>query len=104
MQRDDAERHRSRRHVGKSCRANLRRERLAIRELVDRFVPGLAATGALGSVPAHVFRDIRAVVGDAKPVTAALGDPTDPIATERAAQESARVSSLQCVAPGPSSA
>jgi uncharacterized protein (UPF0264 family) len=56
-------------------------------DLIDAKDP---ATGALGSLPAHVFRDIRSVVGDAKPVTAALGDPTDPIATERAAQESAR--------------
>src|SRR5947199_412960 len=45
--------------------------------------------GSLGSVPAHVFRDIRNVVGDARPVTAALGDATDAIATERVARQSA---------------
>jgi len=45
--------------------------------------------GALGAVPAHVFREIRDRVGDARPVTAALGDASDAIAIERAARESA---------------
>jgi uncharacterized protein (UPF0264 family) len=40
-------------------------------------------------VPARVFREIRALVGDTRPVTAALGDATDAISTERAARESA---------------
>jgi (5-formylfuran-3-yl)methyl phosphate synthase len=47
------------------------------------------AAGALGAVPARVFREIRTLVGDARPVSAALGDATDAIATERAARASA---------------
>ncbi len=45
--------------------------------------------GTLGAVAAQVFREIRTLVGDARPVTAALGDASDAIATERAARESA---------------
>jgi uncharacterized protein (UPF0264 family) len=47
------------------------------------------AKGAMGPVPAQVFREIRRLVGDARPVTAAIGDASDAIATERAARESA---------------
>jgi uncharacterized protein (UPF0264 family) len=47
------------------------------------------AAGAMGAVPAHVFREIRGVIGDARPVTAALGDASDGIAIERAAREAA---------------
>src|SRR5256885_2654421 len=47
------------------------------------------AAGALGAVAPRVFRDIRALVGDAKPVTAALGDASGAIEAERAARESA---------------
>jgi hypothetical protein len=47
------------------------------------------AAGTLGPVAAQVFREIRDLVGDARPVTAALGDASDAIATERAARESA---------------
>ena len=44
------------------------------------------AAGALGAVPGRVFREIRSVVGMARPVTAALGDASDGIAIERAAR------------------
>ena len=47
------------------------------------------AAGALGAVPGSVFREIRSVVGIARPVTAALGDASDGIAIERAAREAA---------------
>jgi uncharacterized protein (UPF0264 family) len=47
------------------------------------------SAGTLGAVPAQVFREIRTLVGDARPVTAALGDATDAAATERAAREAA---------------
>jgi uncharacterized protein (UPF0264 family) len=47
------------------------------------------AAGAMGAVPGHVFREIRGVVGDARPVTAALGDASDGIAIERAARDAA---------------
>jgi uncharacterized protein (UPF0264 family) len=43
--------------------------------------------GALGAVPARVLREIRAVVGDARPVTAALGDASDEVAIEAIAHE-----------------
>jgi len=43
--------------------------------------------GALGAVPARVLRDIRNVVGHARPVTAALGDASDARAIECAARE-----------------
>ena len=46
-------------------------------------------TGAMGAVPTHVFREIRNLVGDARPVTAALGDASDTSAIERAVRESA---------------
>jgi uncharacterized protein (UPF0264 family) len=45
--------------------------------------------GALGPVPPQVFREIRALVGGARPVTAAIGDASDANATERAARTSA---------------
>jgi uncharacterized protein (UPF0264 family) len=47
------------------------------------------AAGALGAVTMEVFREIRTLVGDARPVTAALGDASDANATERAARTSA---------------
>lgn len=47
------------------------------------------AAGALGAVPVHVFREIRAAVGDARPVTAAMGDMSEAIAAERIAREMA---------------
>jgi hypothetical protein len=43
--------------------------------------------GALGAVPARVLREIRAGVGDARPVTAAIGDGSDEIAVEAIAHE-----------------
>jgi len=55
-------------------------------DVIDAKDPG---AGALGAVPAHVLREICHVVGDARPVTAALGDASDAMATERAARESA---------------
>ena len=42
--------------------------------------------GALGAVPVSVLRDIHDVVGDARPVTAALGDASDAVAIERTAR------------------
>jgi len=47
------------------------------------------SAGAMGAVTPQVFRAIRAVVGDARPVTAALGDASEAGAVERAARESA---------------
>ena len=47
------------------------------------------SAGALGAVPRPVFREIRSVVGIARPVTAALGDASDGVAIERAAREAA---------------
>src|SRR5258705_3183273 len=41
--------------------------------------------GALGAVPARVLREIRTAVGEARPVTAAIGDASDEIAVERIA-------------------
>ena len=43
--------------------------------------------GALGAVPARVLREIRTAVGEARPVTAAIGDASDEIAVERIAHE-----------------
>jgi (5-formylfuran-3-yl)methyl phosphate synthase len=43
--------------------------------------------GALGAVPARVLREIRAVIGDARPVTAAIGDASDEVAIEAIAHE-----------------
>jgi uncharacterized protein (UPF0264 family) len=43
--------------------------------------------GALGAVPARVLREIRAAVGEARPVTAAIGNASDEIAVERIAHE-----------------
>ena len=45
--------------------------------------------GTLGAVAVQVFREIRTLVGDARPVTAALGDASDAAAIERAARVSA---------------
>src|SRR5580765_4844755 len=42
---------------------------------------------ALGPVPARVLREIRTAVGEARPVTAAIGDSSDEIAVERIAHE-----------------
>jgi uncharacterized protein (UPF0264 family) len=42
--------------------------------------------GALGAVPVEVLRAIRAAVGGARPVTAALGNAADEVAIERAAR------------------
>src|SRR5260221_14087426 len=47
------------------------------------------APGSLGSVAPHVFRQIRALVGHPRPVTAAIGDPSDGITAEPAAREPA---------------
>ena len=47
--------------------------------------------GALGALPARVLREIRACVGDARPVTAAIGDASDEIAVEAIAHEFASV-------------
>jgi len=44
-------------------------------------------TGALGAVSLGVLHEIRATVGTARPVTAAIGDATDEAAIERAAFE-----------------
>jgi uncharacterized protein (UPF0264 family) len=41
--------------------------------------------GPLGAVPVHVLREIRALVHDARPVTAAIGDAEDELAVERTA-------------------
>jgi uncharacterized protein (UPF0264 family) len=43
--------------------------------------------GALGPVPARVLREIRTAVGEARPVTAAIGDASDEVAVERIAHE-----------------
>ena len=43
--------------------------------------------GALGAVQARVLREIRAGIGDARPVTAAIGDGSDEIAVEAIAHE-----------------
>jgi (5-formylfuran-3-yl)methyl phosphate synthase len=43
--------------------------------------------GALGAVPVRVLREIRTAVGEARPVTAAIGDAADEIATEALAHE-----------------
>src|SRR6516162_2942347 len=50
--------------------------------------------GALGAVPARVLREIRAVVGDARPVTAALGDASDEVAIEAIAHEFASTGAM----------
>jgi len=42
---------------------------------------------ALGPVTARVLREIRTAVGEARPVTAAIGDSSDEIAVERIAHE-----------------
>jgi uncharacterized protein (UPF0264 family) len=47
------------------------------------------AIGALGAVAPRVFRAIRERVGDARPVTAALGDASSALAVEHAAREAA---------------
>jgi hypothetical protein len=47
------------------------------------------SAGPLGAVAAQVFREIRTLVGDTRPVTAALGDASDAGATGRAAREAA---------------
>ena len=44
-------------------------------------------TGALGAVSLGVLQEIRATVGTARPVTAAIGDATDEAAIERTAFE-----------------
>ena len=41
--------------------------------------------GPLGAVPIHVLREIHALVGDARPVTAAIGDAADEAEIERTA-------------------
>jgi (5-formylfuran-3-yl)methyl phosphate synthase len=43
--------------------------------------------GALGVVPVHMLREISAAVGNAKPVTAAIGDASDESAIEALAHE-----------------
>jgi uncharacterized protein (UPF0264 family) len=43
--------------------------------------------GALGAVPVRVLREIRTAVGEARPVTAAIGDASDEIAVEAVAHE-----------------
>ena len=49
--------------------------------------------GALGPVPSRVLREIRAAVGDARPVTAAIGDASDEAALEAIAHEFASTGS-----------
>lgn len=55
-------------------------------DVIDAKDPG---AGAMGAVTAHVFREICSLVGDARPVTAALGDASDASTIERAVRESA---------------
>jgi len=43
--------------------------------------------GSLGAVPVRALREIRTTVGEARPVTAAIGDASDEIAVERTAHE-----------------
>jgi (5-formylfuran-3-yl)methyl phosphate synthase len=43
--------------------------------------------GPLGAVSPDVFREIRRVVADARPVTAAIGDATDEVSVEAVARE-----------------
>lgn len=57
-------------------------------DIVDAKDP---AAGALGPVTLDALRRIHAVVGGAVPVSAALGDPTDPRAVEAAARAFASV-------------
>ncbi|HEX5435645.1 MAG TPA: (5-formylfuran-3-yl)methyl phosphate synthase [Gemmatimonadaceae bacterium] len=55
-------------------------------QIIDAKEP---AHGALGAVSPGVLRDIRAAVGNARPISAALGDATDVATVERAAREAA---------------
>jgi (5-formylfuran-3-yl)methyl phosphate synthase len=55
-------------------------------DIIDAKDPG---AGALGAVAPRVLREIRTTVGEARPVTAAIGDAADEVAIERLAHESA---------------
>src|SRR5215470_8086227 len=45
------------------------------------------SNGPLGALPPDTFHEIRRAVGDARPVTAAIGDASDEIAVEAVARE-----------------